>query len=124
MRSWGWLVVGGAGLWVVALYPGLLLGGELAMLQSGVALLLCLLTSTGTFWWAMRAGNTPEKQLLATLGGSGVRMLAVLGAGLILRLAWPEEFNDYFWIWIAVFYLFLLAMETMLLVRNKQNATL
>ena len=51
-------------------------------------------------------------------------MLAVLGAGLILRLAWPEEFNDYFWIWIAVFYLFLLAMETMLLVRNKQNATL
>ena len=39
MRSWGWLVVGGAGLWVVALYPGLLLGGELAMLQSGVALL-------------------------------------------------------------------------------------
>jgi hypothetical protein len=124
MRSWGWLVAGGVGLWVVALYPGLLLGGELAMLQSAVALLLCLVTSMGTFWWAMHAGTTPEKQLLATLGGSGVRMLAVLGAGLVLRLAWPEVFNDYFWIWIAIFYLFLLAVETMLLVRNKQNATL
>ena len=124
MRILRWFVAGAAGVWLLALVPGWLLGGPKAVLQSGVALLVCVVPAMGTLWWALRAGPTPEKQLLATLGGSGIRMLVVLAAGLVLHLGWPNTFDDYLWIWIAVFYIILLALETALLVMSKQRETL
>jgi hypothetical protein len=123
MKSWVWLVCGAMGLWLVALYPGWLLAGEQALLQSTTAVLLCLIPALATFYWAIRSGNSPEKQLLATLGGSGIRVFTVVVAGFALYLTWPEVFNDFFWVWIAIFYLFLLALETFLLVKAKQKGT-
>src|SRR2546422_1015886 len=103
MRSWGWLVAGGVGVWLLALFPAWLLGGEKALVQSAVALLLCLVPALATLWWALRADAAPEKQLLATLGGTGVRLLVVLGAGCLLHLSWPDVFTENLWIWIAIF---------------------
>jgi hypothetical protein len=49
--------------------------------------------------------------------------LTVLGGGLAFHFRWPDVFNEYLWIWIAIFYLFLLALETLLVVRSKQSGS-
>ncbi len=123
MKSWAWLVCGAVGLWLLALYPGWLLAGEQALFQSTAALLICLIPALATFCWAVRSSDSPEKQLLTTLGGSGIRIVTVVAVGLVLYLTWPDIFNDYFWVWIAIFYLFLLALETFLLIKTKEQKT-
>ncbi len=124
MRSAVWLIGGALGLWLVALYPGWLLAGDLAIVQSGVAMLLCLLPALATLAWALKAGAFPETHLLATLGGSALRIVTVPAAACVFYLGWPEVFTDNFWIWIALFYLVLLALETTLLVRNRREGAI
>jgi hypothetical protein len=121
MRNLGWLAMGGLATWVITLYPGWLLGGEKALVQSTAALLICLAPALVTMWWALRVDAALEKQLLAVFGGTGLRLLVVLGIGCFLCLTLPEDFTESFWIWIAIFYLLLLALETTLLVRSKQS---
>jgi hypothetical protein len=62
--------------------------------------------------------HSPQRQLLMVLGGTGLRMMSALGAGMVLYLAVPY-FRDQgpmaFWGWILVFYLFTLVLEIALL---------
>src|SRR5436305_1019600 len=57
-------------------------GGDAALVYSGTALLLCLAPMALTLAWADRAlAGPPEQQLLLVLGGTGLRLALVLGAG-------------------------------------------
>ena len=113
----------GLGMWAVLLGPGWLLWGDVALVQSGVALALTLPPAVATLIWAHAAWkNSPDLQLLAVLGGSGVRMAVALGLGAWLYFQYPQTFTVVFWGWLLAFYLSLLAVEITILVR-AQNKT-
>lgn len=112
------LIGGAVLLWGILLYPGWLWQGPDAFPQSAAALGLCLIPAVGTFLWASRAfRGSPESQMAAMLGGSGIRMFLVLGLGFGFTQWWPETFPTEFWGWILVFYLFILGLEIRLLIR-------
>jgi len=119
----GTLIVGTLILWVVVAYPAFLLGGESGLLLSASAAGLCLIPTALTLLldgWS--GGQPPEQQLVVAMGGTGVRMGVVLGAGLLLYLTVPFFARQGFWLWILLFYLFTLALEMVLIVRGKMVA--
>jgi hypothetical protein len=107
-------------------YPVRLLGEkqgwerpELTYLWGVTAAALCLVPTALTLVWTRRAHKgRPEQQLLAVMGGTGVRLLVVLGGALILFLAVEEFAYQRFWIFVVVYYLFTLALEMVLVVRG------
>jgi hypothetical protein len=91
-------------------------------LYSAVALSLCLVPTLVTLIWAGWALNqAPEQQLLTILGGTGLRMVLVLGIGLALYQLVPTFHRASFWIVILIFYLFILALEVVLLLRVRDQ---
>jgi hypothetical protein len=94
---------------------------EVGLLQSTVAALLCLLPTAATLLWCdLVLRGTPEQQLAAVLGGTGLRMVFVVGAALALFYNMPEYFGfGRFWLWVIVFYLATLALEMVLVVRRQ-----
>ena len=120
MKQVGILIGGVIVSWAVLLAPGWLLGGERAILHATVALVICLAPAVATLVWALKPG---ADILVAVLGGTGIRLLVVLGSGFLLRHTWPDAFPDAFWIWIGIFYLITLALEVALVVRLKQDST-
>ena len=123
MKSAALLVVGSFVLWAAVLYPGWLLWGELALIQSAVAWLLCVAPGVATLLWAQGRNATPEMRTMAVLAGSGLRMFVTLSGGLLLTDLLPETFTKMFWLWVGVFYMLLLALEVVLLVRHHQRAS-
>lgn len=88
------------------------------------AMILCLVPTVLTFLWSSWGlKNNPHQQLLATLGGTGVRMFFVLGVGLLLSMAvgFFRENQLQFWLWILVFYLSTLALEMALILRAQAH---
>jgi len=90
-----------------------------------VAGALCLIPSVLTLLWvAWSTAQTPERQLTAALGGTGVRMFVVLAAGLLLTQEVPyfTEHRQSFWLWVLVFYLFDLGLEMAILLSGRAEA--
>jgi hypothetical protein len=121
------LIAGVAALWLLVAIPARYLGGgDEAVAQSGLAALLCLAPAAAVMaWsqWAFRKGG--DQQLYAVLGGGGVRMFFVLGAGFLVSevLGWYRG-QIGFWIWLGIFYLFTLALEIVILLKaNPQRST-
>ena len=104
-------------LWLALLGPALILWGESALVQSAVALCLCLVPAVATLVVVQRIGSTSENRMLAGLGSSGIRMALVLGIGFLLFRTAPETFPVTFLYWLTLFYLVALAIEVSLLVR-------
>lgn len=115
-RQLGTLVLASLALWAVLAYPARLLWGSVAVYYSAAALALCLPPAAVTLAWGRRAlRQSAERQLLMVVGGTGLRMAGVLGAGLALALLVPYFRQPGFWVAVLVFYLFTLAVEMMLL---------
>jgi hypothetical protein len=114
------LVGGVAAFWLLLALPARHLGGgDEAVLQSGLAALLCLVPATAVLLWADWAfRQNPEQQMYAVLGGGGVRMFFVLSAGLVLGevVGWFRG-QVSFWAWLVLFYLFTLALEIGLMLK-------
>ena len=138
------LLIGGTGaFWLVVSYPAYRLGGEVSLVTAALAALLCLLPTTASLIWAGWARDqSPERQLLMMVGGTGLRMVAVLGAGLLLSPCYPavvvaglrqlrglwsdvgwmpaqETTPITWWGWLLVFYLFTLALEVGIVVAAR-----
>ena len=109
-------------LWVVLIVPGYLVWGEPALLHSLTALGICLVPALVTLAWATKPNLSPETRVLAILGGSGIRLFATLGLGLVLTKFLPESFPEIFWLWVGFFYLFTLLVEVVLLLGKKENS--
>lgn len=119
MRSLGLLIFGTLAVWAAAVYPARLLWGDSAVVFSATAGLLCLVPTAATLVWSQRAfQKAPQWQLVATLGGTLVRMLFVVGAGLVLFLTVQEFQQKRFWLWLIAFYLVTLTLEMMLLAQG------
>jgi hypothetical protein len=108
----------GLGLWLALLLPAWLWYGHLALVQSATALILSLLPAVVTMLWAdIVWRRSPDLQVLAALGGSGVRLAITLGVGAFLYFNYPDTFTPAFWGWVLLFYSVLLAAEVALLLR-------
>jgi len=98
-------------------------GGDAAVVFIGTALLLCLVPAIVTLLWGERAlHQTPDKQLILVLGGTGVRMFFVLLSGGAL-FQWVPYYQGQasFLIWLLVCYLFTLALDMMLLLVGRPD---
>ena len=118
------LLVGSATFWLLVALPARMLGGgNAAVLYSGTALLLCLLPMAATLVWTEYAlRQSPEQQLVAVLGGTGVRMAVVLGGAWLLFASVPfYREHAGFWIWVLVCYLFTLALEIVLMLAGRAS---
>jgi hypothetical protein len=117
------LVLASLAFWLVVAYPAQLLWGGDAMLFSAVAALLCLVPTAATLAWSRWAfQGAPEQQLLAVMGGTGVRMAVVISVGMILFHSLERFHHQQFWFWVIVFYLLTLALEVGLLL-NRASGT-
>jgi len=115
------VLIGGSLLaWAVLAYAARLWWGDTALVYSAVAVVLCLVPAAVTMLWAGWAfRQSPEQQLLMLLGGTGVRMGVVLGAGLVLTMFVPFFGQPSFWLWLLLFYLITLALEVVLVVKGR-----
>lgn len=112
-------VVGGVIFGAISLGIGYVINEETALVQGGAAFGLTFVPAAATLAWVLYSYRTsPEMQLMASLGGSGVRMAIALGGGFLLTEAQPQAFNSSFWFWILLFYLTFLAAEITLVVRQ------
>ena len=122
MKQVGILVGATIVSWSVLLGPGWLLQGEPALLQSAAAMGICLVPAVATLAWTVMPGASSD-MVVAVLGGTGIRLFAVLGGAFLLRHLWPDVFPDAFWIWVGVFYLITLALEVALVLRLKRDSS-
>jgi hypothetical protein len=103
-----------------ALGVGYIVWGQEALVQGGTAFALAFVPAILTFAWVVLTHRSvPEMQLLASLGGSGIRMAIALGGGYLLTATQPQLFDGPFWSWLILFYLGLLGFEITLLVRQQ-----
>ena len=110
------LIAGTLALWVVLFFPARYLSGPEGGIYSLVAVLLCLIPASLTLAWASREqARSADQQLRLALGGTGLRMIFVLGLGIGMYLMIPYFQQLSFWGWLLVFYLFTLGLETLLL---------
>ena len=120
LRSLGVLIGGALAAWLLAAVPARWLGGDEALLHSGVAFLLCLVPTALTLAWCHLAlARSPEQQLLAVLGGSGVRMVLVIAAALVLFHATEAFHHRKFLLWVIAAYLVTLTLEVVLVTRRQ-----
>ncbi len=122
-RRLGILVGASLLLWGLVTYPSRILWGDSAVVFSAVALALCLVPAAGTLLLGRLAfGQSPEDQLLAVMAGTVVRMVVVLGLGLVLFSSLPYFHRAGFWFWVLSFYLFTLTLEIALLLGFQAKA--
>ena len=125
IRRLMFLVGGCAAFWLLVGLPARHLGGgDAALVFLGTALLLCLAPGLVTLVWGERAlQQSPDKQLILILGGTGMRMAFVLSAGWMLYLWGPYyQRQAGFLIWLVVGYLFTLAWDVTLLLAARPEA--
>jgi hypothetical protein len=118
------LIAACGAFWLLAGLPARLLGGgDAALTYSGTALLVCLVPAVLTLAWAGRAlRGAPDQQLVAILGGTGLRLFFVLGVAWLLY-SWVPHYRERegFWVWLLVAYLFTLAVELALLLAGRAH---
>ncbi len=89
----------------------------------GTTLLLCMIPTTLTLWWGRRAlEQSPDQQLAAVMGGTGIRLFAVLVAAWALWSNIGFYQQSSFWNWLLIAYLFTLALEITLLLMGRPTA--
>jgi len=96
-------------------------GGDAVLVFLGTGLLLCLVPGIVTLIWGERAlRESPDKQLILVMGGMGLRMAFVLLAGLVLFQYVPYyQRQGSFLLWLAVSYLFTLALDIIVLLTGR-----
>ena len=119
MKSFALFVCGALVFGAASLGLGYALWDMDALVQGGAAFALAFVPAAGTLAWVLYTyRTTPQLRLMASLGGSGFRMMIALGGGLYLTNSEPQTFDLAFWSWLVWFYLVLLAFEITILVRQ------
>ena len=122
MKSLVLFLVGASLFGAAAIGIGYAIWGEDSLLQSGIAFGLAFVPAAATLAWVTFSyRTTPDLKLMASLGGSGIRMAIALGGGYFLTSSQPDAFTMAFWNWLVLFYLVLLAFEITILVRQQPN---
>lgn len=116
LRQCGWLTAVTLVVLGVAAWPVFHWFGRAGIEEMGFAAGLCLFPGWLAFWLVSRY-VAAKSRALAILAGSTLRMLIVLGGVLVLRMQWGELPKS-FLVWLCVFYLLSLIVETVLVTRT------
>ncbi|MBY0232778.1 MAG: hypothetical protein K2W96_26145 [Gemmataceae bacterium] len=115
------LVAAAAAFLLAAGVPARMLGGDEQFVFAAVATGLSLVPGVLVLLWAGWASSqNPQTEALVVLGGTGIRMFAVLVAALALHQGTEAFRHSSFILWVGAAYLYLLAVEVALLVRAQQ----
>jgi hypothetical protein len=115
-------VAGGLGFGAISLGLGWRLGGQEAFVHGVAAFGLSFVPAVMALAWVQYSfRSSPDMQLVASLGSSGLRMLIALGGGFVLTQL--QTLGKPFWYWLVLFYLTLLAFEITLVVRRQADST-
>jgi hypothetical protein len=104
-------------LWLAAALAARALWGEVVALASAVAMAVCVVPALVTLLlseWALTW--SPQTQVTAILGGTGIRVFVVAGVSFALyqRVEWLGDASG-FWTWVLIFYFVTLALEVALI---------
>lgn len=116
LRHCGWLTAVTLIVFGIAAWPVSRWSGRAGVEELSFAAGLCLFPGWLAFWLVSRY-VAAKSRALAILAGTTLRMLLVLGGVLVLRMQWgglPKSFL----VWLCVFYLLSLVVETVLVTRT------
>jgi hypothetical protein len=119
-------MVAALAFWVALVIPTRLLWGDTNAVYCTVALAICLVPALLTLAWSVWAqAGPPEQQLVAVLGGTGIRLVVVSVLALMLyqRVDYFRQ-EPGFMVWVLVHYLFTLALEMAWLLAGRPATTL
>jgi hypothetical protein len=126
IRRLALLIAGTMAFWALLALVAQAMWGRDSLVQSAVAAGLCLVPAAATFVWAAWAyRQSTDKQFAMVLGATGVRIFVVLVGAFVLYTSVPYFRQDVapgFLVWVAIFYLFTLALETVLALSGRPAA--
>ena len=115
-----WLSLALGGVWLLAFIPARYFFGISGIEAVSVSAVSCLLPGWLTFWCASRL-TQPRMQAFSVLFGTVLRALfAVIGV-VVMQFLLGLPYENYL-IWLGLFYLFSLALETALLMKPPGRA--
>ena len=114
------LTVGVLVAWLVLVGVAYSVAGNWGVVGLSVASLLCLIPGWIVF---VLVSSTPkvESQGVFILAGTLIRMLFVLAGLLYCRFFFPRLGVSEFVVWLVVFYLYTLLLETIFLLRTRES---
>jgi hypothetical protein len=110
----GWLLLAAVALCLVLAVPAWFMAGREGLIGLLAAAFLCVVPGLVVFWVAASFGAAGSHVPLVILGGTFLRMVFVLLGMVIAQTLDPHLGFREFIVWLLVFYLFLLVVETCL----------
>ena len=114
------LLLVAAGLVVVCAGPAYYLAGPAGLEGLGYAAFLCLLPGCLALMLQGLA-RTDALRVTLAMAASGLRLLLVLAGVISVRMARPDLGIKEFFVWLILFYLATLAVETGLLLQSRSR---
>lgn len=115
-----WLALALGGLWFVAIGPAYHFSGLSGVEAATVSAACCFLAGCLTFWLSARVSR-PRIQVFAGLLGTGIRALLAATGALLMQFVLRLPPKDYL-VWLGLFYLVSLGVETFLLLSARNGA--
>lgn len=114
-----WLALAMGGLWLLTVVPARHLFGGGGVEATIVSALACLFAGWLTFWLATRLAQ-PRMQAFGVLLGTIIRGIFALLAAFVMQFVLELPYENYL-IWLAIFYLASLGVETALLLGRNSS---
>lgn len=109
------LLTSGFFFWALLIVPAWLVADLRGVIGLTISGMLCLLPGCIALGFKAWLGSSQSAYVLVA---GGLRLGFVLAGALGAKFAWPEFGLKEFFIWLVLYYLFVLAIETWLTVRN------
>ena len=119
-----WLVLAAAALWLVLSVPAQRMGGMSGIWGLTLAAAIAVVPGCLVIFFNGRAASADSRSVIL-LAGTLIRMGLVLGSVLVIRYLRPDWGFREFYLWLIVFYLGALAIETAMLagqIRGRRPA--
>ena len=117
----GWLTAWTLGLWALLIVPAQLLAGPTGIAGLTYAALLCLVPGWLVFCIGSLYGVSSTQAAIVAIGGSVLRLLSVLFGALVVRSVRSDLGLREFFVWLLVFYMATLLIETLLLLKQQPS---
>jgi hypothetical protein len=117
----GWLLAATVVLWLALAGPAWFVAGRDGMIGLTTAAVLCLVPGWTVFGLAASFGSSGSQVPLVILGGTVLRMVFVLLGLVIVQTVNPRLGFREFIVWLLVYYLCLLAVETCLVLLTSAS---
>jgi hypothetical protein len=105
-------------LWGLLLYPAYRIGGSDAVFGLSVSAGLCLVPGWVVFLIASRFLDAASQMPIVVIGGSVLRLVFVLLGVLVVQGMWEGLTFTEFVVWLLLFYMATLAVETRLMLKG------